>query len=178
MGRVLVTGASGLIGRAVVDLFLARGETVVISTREPLAQRDGLLGIPVDLTLAEDRARLVENAQADRLIHLAWPGGKERWHGDANAAWIDHSLDLFRRFSSAGGQRIVGVGSCAEYDWSNSVLSEDSPLNPASVYGQAKAATGAALLAEAGDLGVSAAWARLSGRTAGSLTITESSVTP
>ena len=54
------------------------------------------------------------------------------------------------------------VGSCAEYDWSHATLREsETPLRPATLYGAAKAATGMALDAAGGALGITFAWPRV-----------------
>ena len=98
-------------------------------------------------------------AQPTHLLHLAWyavPG--KFWTAPENNGWVDATLRLLRAFYAAGGQRAVGAGTCAEYDWSgDGLLSETTtPLRPATLYGQAKAQTfeaGAAL----GEL----AWGRI-----------------
>ena len=41
-------------------------------------------------------------------------------------AWLSASLDLFRVFAGAGGSRVLGVGSCAEYDWSAGLCTEEA----------------------------------------------------
>ena len=79
----------------------------------------------------------------------------------ANLDWMAATLHLVRAFAAAGGTRAVCAGSCAEYDWSFTELSESTPLNPATVYGATKAGTGIALSAAAPRMGLSLAWARI-----------------
>ncbi|SPH18092.1 dTDP-glucose 4,6-dehydratase [Defluviimonas aquaemixtae] len=151
-GRVLLTGASGLIGRQVAAPLRALGFEVVPVTR----RTGGLIG-----DILTDPEGLVVRAEADHLIHLAWYDGPDRWHGPENLDWVGASLHLLRAFAEAGGKRAVMVGSCAEYDWTGQGrLSETSPIRPATLYGTAKAATGMAALAGAEALGLSLAWAR------------------
>lgn len=149
--RVLLTGATGLIGRQVVAPLEAAGVTVVAASR---ARGDDLLADP---------AAVVARAGADHLVHLAWAGGaKDRWSAAANLDWVGASLRLLGAFAAAGGRRAVMVGSCAEYDWSaGGRLAEDAALRPATLYGAAKTATGIAAIAGAPVLGVSLAWARV-----------------
>lgn len=152
--RVLVTGAGGLIGRHLPAALAAAGLTPVCLTRR------GGGDITGDL-LAGETARIVAEAGASHLLHLAWHDGADRWNAEANLDWIAASLALVRDFARAGGRRAVMVGSCAEYDWTGpGRLSEASPLRPATLYGAAKAATGLAALAAAPGLGLSLAWAR------------------
>lgn len=154
-GRVLVTGAGGLIGRHLAAPLTAAGfEVVVLSRRDA-----GPGGISGDLLA--DPERVVARAGADHLIHLAWHDGPGRWTAPENLDWVGASLRLIRAFAEGGGRRAVLVGSCAEYDWTGAGrLSEASALRPATLYGAAKVATGIAALAGAGALGLSLAWAR------------------
>ncbi len=152
-GRVLLTGATGLIGRHVAAPLRARGyEVVALSRREGTLSGD----------LLADPAGIVRAARADHLIHLAWHDGPDRWRAPANLDWVGASVALMRAFAEAGGKRAVMVGSCAEYDWTGQGrLDEAAPLRPATLYGAAKAATGIAALAGARELGLSLAWARV-----------------
>ncbi len=56
---------------------------------------------------------------------------------------------------------MVGVGTCAEYDWATGWLDESTPLRPATRYGAAKAAVGVALPGLARSVDATAAWARV-----------------
>lgn len=150
-GRVLLTGATGLIGRHCLRPLEEAGLTVVTASR---AAGDDLLADPEGV---------VARAGADRLVHLAWhDGARDRWSSPANLDWVGASLRLLRAFAAAGGRRAVMAGSCAEYDWTGAGrLAEDAPLRPATLYGAAKAATGIAAVAGAPALGLSLAWARI-----------------
>lgn len=160
--RILVTGAGGLIGRAAVPALARAGFAVIAAGREAALPPGAAEAVAADLLAPGGPERLVQAARASHLLHLAWAGGRDRWGGAANLDWAAASLALFRAFAEAGGQRILGAGSCAEYDWgAGPVLAEDAPLRPATLYGAAKAATGSLLLAAAPALGVSAAWARI-----------------
>lgn len=149
--RVLLTGATGLIGRHCVRPLEEAGFTVIAAGR---GQGDDLLSDPEGV---------VARAGADHLIHLAWhDGAKDRWSSPANLDWVGASLRLLSAFAAGGGRRAVMVGSCAEYDWTGpGHLGEASPLRPATLYGAAKAATGLAAVAGAPALGLSLAWARV-----------------
>ncbi len=155
VGRVLVTGATGLIGRQVVAPLRAAGYEVVALSRS------GQGGIACDLLDWQALDRVVAEVRADHLLHLAWHDGEGRWTSPLNLDWVAATLRLLRAFATAGGRRAVLVGSCAEYDWAEPVLSESSALKPATLYGSAKAATGMVALAGAGAMGLSLAWARV-----------------
>lgn len=151
--RVLLTGATGLIGRQVVQPLTRRGYEVIAVTRRGQGLRGHLL---------VDPEAVAEAARAECLLHLAWHDGPHRMGAAENLDWVGASLRLLSAFAAAGGKRAVMVGSCAEYDWTGAGrMDEATPLRPASVYGAAKAATGLAAMAGAKALGLSLAWARV-----------------
>jgi nucleoside-diphosphate-sugar epimerase len=65
-------------------------------------------------------------------------------------------------FAEAGGNRFVGAGTCAEYDWRFGFLSENlTQIRPHTPFGRFKAALGLASEALAETLGMSFAWGRV-----------------
>ncbi|MGH8777375.1 MAG: NAD-dependent epimerase/dehydratase family protein [Jiangellaceae bacterium] len=75
---VVVTGAAGFIGTAVVSCLLGRGDRVVAIDRRPLAERTGLVSLQADL--CDDEAMVVAALRsADAVVHLAGcPGVRDR----------------------------------------------------------------------------------------------------
>lgn len=72
--RVLVSGASGFVGRAVVAELLRQGHTVFAGSRRGeavgAAQSQQVQGIKLDVTDAASALRAVQQAQPDAVIHL------------------------------------------------------------------------------------------------------------
>lgn len=163
--RILVTGAGGFLGRHCVAALADAGHEVIALGREPAGFPAGIEALRCDLLDARSRQDAIAAAAAgaECLIHFAWHADpRDRWVTPRNLDWIAASLALAQEFAAAGGRRFVFVGSCAEYDWSHATLSEhDTPLRPATLYGAAKAATGMALGAAAGALGLTFAWPRV-----------------
>ena len=160
-GRVLITGAGGLIGRQTIAPLKDQGFHVVALGRAATYQ--GADDV-IQCDLLDDSARKAGVAEADcsHLVHLAWHDEPaNRWTAPQNVDWAAATLSLVREFAAAGGTRVVAAGSCAEYDWSFQELREDTPLAPSTLYGHAKATTGAFLTSAAGDLGLSLCWARV-----------------
>ena len=144
MSRVLVTGASGFVGKHTVRHLTARGYDVHCLTRMG-GKIPGVKCYQVDLlTEADALAKLVAGIKPQSLLHLAWtvePGAF--WTSRENLDWLAASVPLYRAFVDAGGRRMVLAGTCAEYAWSAAHTSRplhelSSALTPATLYGQAK----------------------------------------
>ncbi len=127
MSRVLVTGATGFIGRHVEGALRERGHEAVAVSR---ANGHDLL----EPGAAE---RVIAEAEPTHLLHLAWFAEHGAfWTSPENLRWVEASLALLRAFR---GERAVLAGTCAEYDWAHGFCSEGvTPLAPATLYGAAK----------------------------------------
>jgi nucleoside-diphosphate-sugar epimerase len=141
MKRVVVTGSSGFIGRAAVAALLGYGFEVHGISRCVSEKARGFVGYVGDVLDADVVSRIIGEVRATHLLHLAWyTEHGAYWSSPLNEQWVKASEHLFRAFIEAGGSRIVGAGTCAEYDWSSGICVEDStPLTPATAYGAAKA---------------------------------------
>jgi nucleoside-diphosphate-sugar epimerase len=148
--RVLVTGATGFVGRFVAQRLETDGWEVHRVDRSV-----------ADLLAPHAVRALVERVRPSHLVHLAWNAEPGRyWTAPDNLDWVAASLTLHRAFAANGGRRAVFVGTCAEYDWSNEHLDErDTPCRPHTVYGVAKDSL--RRLLEVSPEGMSIAWARL-----------------
>ncbi|MDX2101901.1 MAG: NAD(P)-dependent oxidoreductase [Alphaproteobacteria bacterium] len=151
MTRILVTGATGFLGRHVCRALADRGAIGV-------ARRGA--DVSADL-LSEDGRAAVAALAPEVAVLTAWVTEHGAyWEAPENDQWLAAMRDLVQRLRAAGTKRIVGVGSCAEYDWTDPALAVSdadearTPIRPATRYGQAKAA-----LAE--SLGPKDAWARV-----------------
>jgi len=161
MSRVLLTGASGFVGRHCIHPLLEAGFEVHATARK------AHLGSGVEwhqVDLLDDGAvdDLVAAVDPSHLLHCAWYLEPGKYASSAiNLEWAESSLHLLRRFTERGGGRALLVGSCFEYAWDEPLLSESTPLRARTVYGRSKAALSelAAALGEA--MSASVAWGRL-----------------
>ncbi len=166
MKRVLVTGASGFIGRHALAPLIERGFEVHAVRRDGTELEPAIAGCTwrhadlLDLTAIRP---LIQEAQPTHLLHFAWnavPG--QYWTTLDNFAWVQASLELLRRFQEAGGQRVVMAGTCAEYDWAYGYCSEGiTPTAPTTTYGTCKLALQRMLDAYAKQADLSSAWGRI-----------------
>jgi dTDP-4-dehydrorhamnose 3,5-epimerase len=142
--RVLVTGASGFVGRHCLKPLVERGfdvhttgHTTQLETNERVTWHN------CDLTQPDSVTSLMQAIRPTHLLHLAWvTDPRSFWTSGNNRQWMDATINLFREFYSSGGARVVGTGSCAEYHWDSEPLSETHSIErPATLYGQSKLAT-------------------------------------
>jgi nucleoside-diphosphate-sugar epimerase len=159
--KVLLTGASGFIGRHTMMALQKHGIEVVAVSRSPISA--GIKQINLDLLSTADFAPLFHEVKATHLLHLAWYAEHGKyWTSPLNLSWLDATTRLVDAFCATGGQRVVIAGTCAEYDWSYGYCKEDfTPLNPASFYGAAKDATRRLVMLVCAQHHVSCAWGRI-----------------
>lgn len=162
MARILVTGASGYIGRQTLAPLAARGFTPVAFGRTvPEDLRHAAEWHAVDLRDPAAVRAAVAACGAETCLHLAWDVGAGYWTAPSNLDWMAASLTLLRAFAEAGGRRFVGAGTCAEYDWSaldGRPLAEDAPRRPHTLYGTVKNALRDVVASFGAAHGLSTAW--------------------
>jgi nucleoside-diphosphate-sugar epimerase len=165
--KVAVTGASGFIGRHLLSHIVRRGGQVVATGRGKAPQ-----WLPAEVEWFEadilrqglDGAVLVEKFGCEALLHLAWittPG--LYWTSEDNALWERASCEMMRGFAQAGGRRIVGVGTCAEYEPPSEGPCDPAitPVAPRTPYSSSKDRVRRDMEALAAPFGLQAAWARV-----------------
>jgi nucleoside-diphosphate-sugar epimerase len=165
MKRVLVTGATGFIGRHSLPRLLESGYEIhaVGGQRVPETPSRDIVWHRANLLEPVEVAALVDKVRPSHLLHFAWyavPG--KYWTAPENLEWVKATVSLMLAFERAGGQRTVMAGSCAEYDWKFDYCSESfTPCRPATLYGSCKHATHILHDAWSRQSGISSAWGRI-----------------
>jgi nucleoside-diphosphate-sugar epimerase len=164
MKKVLVSGATGFIGRHCLPLLADKGyEVHAVTPDQPIPGVVAVIWHQADLLNSREVQKLMAEVRPCHLLHLAWftvPG--EYWNSLENIRWLQASLELLQVFGRHRGQRVVVAGTCAEYDWRYGYCSETiTPLNPSTLYGVCKHSLQLVLAALAEKMGFSAAWGRI-----------------
>lgn len=138
--KIVVTGASGFVGRH-VSAQLARLPIEVIAVTRDAACLNGLeksIRI-VEWDIADSNTECFERFGCpDRVIHLAWeglPNYKSLYHFETELARQYHFL---KGLVMAGLQSLLVTGTCFEYGKQFGALSEEMTTHPETPYGFAK----------------------------------------
>ena len=115
---VLATGCSGFLGRHCLEALVRHGFRVHAVSRAARTDQpaDKIVWHNLDLQSRGPVERLIATLRPTHLLHLAWVTMPDVYrYAPENLDWLNASLALVRSFAEHGGQRFVGVGSCAEY---------------------------------------------------------------
>ena len=173
--RIVVTGATSFIGRAVVEELLEKRHQVFAAVRPDSAGRGELEAmqretggqltvLPVDLSACGtlDRHPALEG-RADLWLHLGWEGSgsANRTNPEIQARNIGYALEALGAAARLGCTRFLFSGSQAEYGIADGLMREDSPCHPVSEYGKDKLAVCRRVGERAAELGITYLHARI-----------------
>lgn len=160
---ILLTGATGFVGRQVLRALIERGCHVRAVVREGKQSQVVTEAIASPDIFAETAAWWADACRgADTVIHAAWYAEPGLYlQSPKNLDCVNGTLRLAQGAIDAKVRRFVGVGTCFEYDLSAGHLSVATPLKPTTPYALAKATTFNALSQLLPDNGVEFAWCRL-----------------
>jgi hypothetical protein len=137
--RLTVTGASGLIGSALVARLRARGDEVTVLSRDPERARAALQVPALAWELSSEAAPAAALQGRDAVIHLAgepiaqrWSAGVKRAIRDSRLTGTSNLLAGLREIDTAAGQvrpRVLVSSSAIGYygPHGEEPLDEDAP---------------------------------------------------
>lgn len=145
MNKVVITGATGMIGRTLIEYLIEKGFTVLAIIREnskrkfSLPQNKNLKIIECNLN---NLCTLNIKERYDAFFHFAWDGtfGSSRNDLYTQNLNIKYTLDAVELANKLGCSTFIGAGSQAEYGRVNEIISPSTKTNPENGYGIAKLA--------------------------------------
>ena len=167
MKRVAVTGATSMIGAALIEECVRNGIEVIAFVRRGSVKLDRLPDSPLVRTVEAELNELgaVEaesGLQADVFYHLGWATGHaNRGNVRLQADNIQYTLDAVDLAERLGCKRFIGAGSQAEYGVTNEILTADTAACPVTPYGIAKLAAGSLSRIACEQKGLEHIWVRV-----------------
>lgn len=145
--NIFVTGGAGYIGSATAETLLKAGHTVTVYdsliTGHRQAVPEAARFIHADLADGDALTAALRNEKYDAVMHFAAfieAGESMKEPGRFFHNNLVNSLSLIEAATGAGVRRFVLSSTAAVYASSDAPLGEDSPLEPANVYGYTKLA--------------------------------------
>jgi nucleoside-diphosphate-sugar epimerase len=166
--KILVTGATGFVGRHVIHNLLEKQikvRAIVRKGKESFFKNKNLKLelISTDDLFKESADWFSEQCKGvDTVIHIAWYAEPEKYLKSLkNIDCLMGSLKFAQGAIKAKIKRFVGIGTCFEYDLSGGIVSINTPLNPLSLYASTKVALYKELSQQFFENSVEFCWCRL-----------------
>ena len=167
MKKIVVTGATSMLGVATIEECLANDiEVVAIVHRNSKnfyrLSKSAKLQI-IEANLDELSAVTPQFNDADTFYHFAWAATTHqgRANVDVQELNIRHTLDAVRLAQKCGCHKFIFAGSQAEYGLSDKPLNRDTPIKPFTAYGVTKFAAGKLAEMLCRDLNITFVWTRI-----------------
>ncbi|MBQ6564362.1 MAG: NAD(P)-dependent oxidoreductase [Clostridia bacterium] len=168
MRRAIITGATGTVGTALIEELTRHQIEVMVLCRKESRRLHQLPENPYvkKVFCALDQLSQLNNDQGlsyDVFFHMGWEGtiGPERDDMYLQNRNVKYALDAVETAKRFGCRHFVGVGSQAEYGFTEGILRPDTPVHPEMGYGIGKLTAGLMTREHAHQLGMEHIWVRL-----------------
>jgi UDP-glucose 4-epimerase len=148
MSSILITGGGGFIGLALAEAIAARGDTAIafdLSFPDDIKSSARLQCVRGDVTDAAGVIAAARSHDVDRIIHAAAIVGIAPAVQMATTVVrvnVEGSINVFEAARILGVRRVIHMSSEEVYGrYATSIVDEDSPAFPPTVYGASKLAT-------------------------------------
>lgn len=166
--KILLTGASGFVGRQIARSLVGAGHRPLLVLRSDGMARTGIDTDAADVVYTADLFAesadwwTLHLADVDTVIHAAWyvePG--KYLDSVENIRCVEGSLALAEAAGKAGVSHFIGLGTCFEYRLPNDHITADAEVGPVTLYAAAKLALYRMLERRLAKGPMTLAWARL-----------------
>jgi len=145
--KIVITGATGMIGSALARYALKQGMDVLCIIRKDTSRYNNLPkseGLKIAYADISEYASLDISGNYDGFYHFAWEKtfGVSRDDVYTQVSNIQYTMDAVHLAKRLGCNKFIGAGSQAEYGMVTEPLKPETPVNPESGYGIAKYAAG------------------------------------
>ena len=142
--KIIVTGATSMIGMALIEVCLKHNIEVHAIIRPGTNRQDRIIkdnNVHYHLSSLDDLLNIQDlPSDCDVFYHFAWAGTDhiQRNDPDVQSKNIRYALDSVKLAKKCGCSKYIGAGSQAEYGPCESVIDEHTLHNPVTAYGAAK----------------------------------------
>jgi nucleoside-diphosphate-sugar epimerase len=160
--KIIMTGATGFIGKALCEELYDRGFQVTAIVNSGSMNLSKLPGYVKTIELCLDNVDRIQG-EYDLFYHLAWNGssGSDRDDCDIQRVNITWTMNLLRLAKRLGCKRFIGAGSQAEYGRVKGLCNENTAPNPFMMYGKVKLEAYNEGINLAKQLGIEFVWPRI-----------------
>ncbi len=142
MCTILVTGASGFLGKHLVEELSKCKEynvVAVVSGRRIVKFPQCVKTVACNLLKEQERETLITDIKPEIICHLAWGQDNADFRNSVcNLEWLEASISILRNFVKSGGQVFYFAGTSSEYDYNDGKAHENVKLSQMSMYGECK----------------------------------------
>lgn len=168
MKRAIITGATGVVGTALIKELIENDVELLVLLRQGSHKN---VRIPEHPLITKKFCSLNElsvfqndtGKEYDVFYHFAWAAtaGPDRNNMYAHADNIKYALDAVEVAKRFGCKLFIGAGSQAEYGRHEGILNPGTPCFPENGYGMAKLCAGQMTRGYAHQLGLKHIWTRI-----------------
>lgn len=135
--KVLVTGATGLIGKELITPLKERGFDIYALTIDKNNPNNGAHYIPCNIFNHEEVQKICTEIKAQYLLNMAWCT-TGLFNDNINFDFLASSLNILKHFTINGGKKTVMAGTYAEYGNKDVILKENMTPAPINIYSKTK----------------------------------------
>jgi nucleoside-diphosphate-sugar epimerase len=166
--KVIITGATGMIGIALMEILIKRDIEVISIVRPDSAKiknipkSDKIEVIECEISNLLSLSSIISK-DCDAFFHFGWAGtlGVDRNDTYLQYSNIQYTLDAVKLASEKNCKVFVGAGSQAEYGKTEEKMSCNTSINPESAYGVSKYAAGMLSKILCDELNIRHVWGRI-----------------